>query len=169
MNVFEKKKNYNSVQGKDAEVEKETEPKSMFRVAIQNQQQGIAYLILDNGFDYMLAMQDALDEKKFQLMLTLLSKTSDDEVVKQKNAKNQNLMHILAQNSNGGQFTHLKRIYDTLKKRGVKCLELDSLLNNALHYAVSSNCFDLCEILIKEGINVNEVNNLGHSPLSLLF
>ena len=36
MNVFEKKKNYNSVQGKDAEVEKETEPKSMFRVAIQN-------------------------------------------------------------------------------------------------------------------------------------
>ena len=60
----------------------------MFRVAIKNKQQGIAYLILDNGFDYMLAMQDALDEKKFQLMLTLLSKTSDDEIVKQKNAKN---------------------------------------------------------------------------------
>ena len=50
---------------------------------------------------------------------------------------------------------HLKRIYDTLKRRGVKCLERDNLDNNALHYAVKSNCFELCEILIKEGINVN--------------
>lgn len=42
-------------QNKD-EVEKETEPKTTFRIAIQNQQQGIAYLILDSKFDYMLAM-----------------------------------------------------------------------------------------------------------------
>ena len=39
-----------------SEVEKELPPKSTFRLAIQNNQQGLAYLILDNGYDYMLAM-----------------------------------------------------------------------------------------------------------------
>jgi hypothetical protein len=29
----------------------------------------------------MLAMQDALDDKKFNLVLTLLSKTADDKIV----------------------------------------------------------------------------------------
>jgi hypothetical protein len=29
----------------------------------------------------MLAMQDALDEKKFHLVLTLLSKTADNKIV----------------------------------------------------------------------------------------
>ena len=47
----------------------------------------------------MLAMQDAMDESKFQLVLTLLSKTSDDNIIKLQNDKGQNLMHILAQNA----------------------------------------------------------------------
>lgn len=46
-------------------IEPVTEPKSTFRHAIKNGQQGVAYLILDNGYDYMLAMQDAMDESKF--------------------------------------------------------------------------------------------------------
>lgn len=61
-------------------------------------------MILDNGYDYMLAMQDAMDESKFQLVLTLLSKTSDDNIIKRKNDKDQNLMHILAQNATKAQF-----------------------------------------------------------------
>ena len=47
------------------EIEPEKPPRSAFRTAIRSAQQGIAYLILDNGYDYMLAMQDALDEQKF--------------------------------------------------------------------------------------------------------
>jgi hypothetical protein len=38
-------------------------------------------MILDNGYDYMLAMQDAMDETKFQLVITLLSKTAEDAKV----------------------------------------------------------------------------------------
>lgn len=45
-------------------------------------------MILDNKYDYMLAMQDALDEKKFNLVLTLLSKTSDNRIVQRKNDLN---------------------------------------------------------------------------------
>lgn len=60
-------------------------------------------MILDNKYDYMLAMQDALDERKFYLVLTLLSKTADNSVVQKKNELSQNLMHILAKNSQGGK------------------------------------------------------------------
>lgn len=41
------------------------EPISMFRVAIKAGQLGIAYLTLDQGYDLMRAIQDAMDEKKF--------------------------------------------------------------------------------------------------------
>jgi hypothetical protein len=36
----------------------------------------------------MKAMQDALDEKKFQLVLTFLGKNPDDSIIRQKNDKN---------------------------------------------------------------------------------
>lgn len=51
---------------------------SNFKIAVRGGQQGLAYLMLDNGYDLMLAMQDAMDEKKFMLVLTLLSKNPDD-------------------------------------------------------------------------------------------
>ena len=53
----------------------------MFRLAISHGQQGLAYLMMDQGYNMMYAMNDALDEKKFQLVLTLLSKVSDDKIV----------------------------------------------------------------------------------------
>ena len=79
--------------------------------------------MMDQGYNMMYAMQDSLDEKKFQLVLTLLSKVSDNKIVQQKNAKGQNLFHILSQNAVGCNQGILKRIYDTFKKRGVDCLE----------------------------------------------
>jgi len=47
-------------------------PRSMFRLAIRQGQLGLAYFMLDQGYSLMLAMQDALDEKKFQLVITLI-------------------------------------------------------------------------------------------------
>ena len=126
-------------------------------------------MILDNGYDYMLAMQDALDEQKFQLFLTLIQKTADDAIVQRKNDKGQNLMHILAINSRGSEQSKaiIVRIFNTLKSRGVDCLGNDNSLNNALHYAVKCRANDIVKLLLLEGINVNQVNEEGHSPLSL--
>ena len=117
---------------------KDEEPKSMFRIAISHGQQGLAYLMMDQGYNMMHAMQDSLDEKKFQLVLTLLSKVSDDKIVQQKTSKGQSLFHILSQNAVGCKYEHLRRIYDTFKKRGVNCLETDNFNRSALHYAVIS-------------------------------
>ena len=75
------------------------EPTSMFRMAIKNSQLGLAYLMLDSGYNYMGAMKDAMDESMFQLVLTLLAKVPDDSVVQQKSAKGENLFHVLSQNS----------------------------------------------------------------------
>jgi len=44
----------------------------MFKLAIRAGQQGLAYQMIDGGYDLMLAMQDAMDESKFMLVLTLL-------------------------------------------------------------------------------------------------
>ena len=79
----------------------------MFKMSIRGGQQGLAYLMLDNGYDLMHAMQDAMDEKKFMLVLTLLSKNPDDHIIQSKNAKGQNLFHILSQNAGGCALEHL--------------------------------------------------------------
>ena len=63
-------------------------------------------------------------------------------------------MHVLAENSSGGSFDILKRIYDLLLERGVDCLGVDDLGNTPLHYA-ASKCFDLCKILVEAGVDVN--------------
>lgn len=119
-------------------MKEEDEGVSLFKLAIRGGQQGLAYLMLDNGYDLMLAMQDAMDEKKFMLVLTLLSKNPDDSVVQRKNSKGQNLFHILSQNASSCSLEHLTRIYETLKKRGVDVKAKDIFQRNALHYAVMS-------------------------------
>ena len=117
----------------------------------------------------MLAMQDALDEQKFQLFLTLIQKTADDATVQKKNDTGQNLMHILAINSSASaqQKAVILRIFNTLQSRGVDCLCADNLGNNALHYAVKCRADELVSLLLGNGIEINLVNNEGHSPLSL--
>ena len=59
------------------------------------------------------------------------------------------------------------RIYKTLKQRGVDCLESDKLGSNALHYAVKCQATELVRMLIYDNIQVNKINEDGHSPLSL--
>lgn len=140
----------------------------MFKLAIRGGQQGLAYLMIDNGYPLMLAIQDAMDEKKFLLVLTLLSKNPDDEVIQQKNNKQQNLFHILAMNASGCNHIHLERIYTTLAKRGVDVRVKDIYKRTALHYAVQSESLQLVELILsrEDGYQVNEVDDEGHTPLS---
>jgi hypothetical protein len=56
-------------------------------------------------------MKDAMDENKFMLVLTLLAKVPDDKVVQRKSSKNENLFHVLSQNSLGCRREHKERIF----------------------------------------------------------
>lgn len=139
----------------------------MFKLAIRGGQQGLAYLMLDNSYSMMEAMQDAMDEAKFQLVLTLLSKNPDDQVVQSVNKKGQNLMHILCMNCSKCNYEHLDRIYTQLMKRGVNCRAIDSLGRSALHYAVQADHAEMVGRLIAEKYDVNVVDNEGHTPFSI--
>ena len=70
------------------------EDRSMFRIAIIMGWRGLIYLLIDRKYDYMLGMEDALNEQKFKLVLNLLKKTPDDSTVQKYNKNNQNLLHI---------------------------------------------------------------------------
>ena len=93
---------------------------------------------MDSGYDIMLAMQDAMDEKKFLLVWTLLSKCPHDNIVQSRNLKNQNLFHILSINSTNCNLQHLQRILKAFKKRGVEFISQDNFGRTALHYAAIS-------------------------------
>ncbi len=54
---------------------------SMFKMSIRGGQQSLAQSVLENGYDVIHAMQDAMDEKKFKLVVTLLSKNPYDKVI----------------------------------------------------------------------------------------
>ncbi len=112
-----------------------------------------------------------MDEKKFMLVLTLLSKNPDDHVIQSKNSKGQNLFHILSQNAGGCALEHLQRIYEALRKRGVDCKAKDNFGRTALHYAVISGSLQLVQMLLSQegGYDPNEVDNYGHTPLSLFL
>lgn len=140
-------------------------PKSMFRVALACGQLGLAYLMLDRGYSPMSAVQDALDEQKFQLVLTLLSKCPDNSVIQQKNEQQQNLFHVLSRNPCREE--HMKRIYSTLKERGVGLHERDAFGRAPLHYAAERGSAVLVRLLLEEGASALSLDAQGHSPLTL--
>jgi hypothetical protein len=79
----------------DREIESK-KMKTMFDRALEANHQGLMYLMLDKGFDYLQAMQDAVQAGRLQLVVTLLNKTHDDRIVQVTNSDKRNLLHVLA-------------------------------------------------------------------------
>ena len=153
--------------GDQADKEKEAAPVSLFRKAVSAGQLGLAYLIMDEGYSLMLAVQDAMDVKKFQLVLTLLAKTADDSIVQQKNGKGQTLLHVLSQNAAHCKAETLTRIYQQLKQRGVDARAKDEAQRTALHYSVEADSVVLVNLLLADGLNAKETDARGLCPLAI--
>ncbi|CDW74195.1 wgr domain containing protein [Stylonychia lemnae] len=149
-----------------------SQPENMFKLAVQYQQLGLSYLILDYGFDLIMAMEDALKQQKFSLALTLLQKVSDNKAIQKSNQKNQNLFHILAINAkilNGMQNSkQLNRIYKQFKRREIDIAQKDILGRLPIHYAAINGAYSLLEIMLADAcVQVDEVDSLGQTPLVL--
>lgn len=120
---------------------------SLFRCAVKLQWQGVAYLLLTSGYDYMLALQDAMVEGKFALVLTLLSKVAEDSVVQKTNEQMQNLLHIFGLYGAGAEAKLAQSIGAKLKLRGINISAKDSAGCVPLHYACKTHFIGLISFL----------------------
>lgn len=139
---------------------------SMFKAAIIQGWQGLAYLLLFNGYPYMLAMQDAMTQKKFQLVKTLLAKVSDNSVLQQVNESKQNLFHTLAIYGSQAELDITKVICEQLIERKVSLHEVDVTGKNPLHYAARSDYFFFMQILLEQGVRHDLYDRDGFCPLA---
>ncbi len=142
---------------------------SMFRVGIRMGWQGLLYLMLDKNFDYMRGMEDALSERRYQLLLKLLRKTAKDSVVQKFNEKKQNLMHVLAMYGNGADYNVANEIYSEFLKRGVKHMAVDIYGRTALHYAFIHQNTQMARVLLEAKYDPNVVDQDGDNAITLVI
>lgn len=133
----------------------------MFDIVVKNSWQGVAYLMLDGGCSYLVAMEASLKVQKYQLLLSLLSKTKDDKIVQQKTASGKTLLHFLAENK--GAPTNIAKL---LIERGIDADAVDNSGSSALHYAAGLDNYDLCQYLVNEHkADVHKFNAYKETPL----
>lgn len=70
--------------------------------------------MLDAGLDKLTALTDAINTGKFQLVVTLLSKTPEDEVVQGLDADDRTLFHHLA-NYCSGKLDHWAQVRPSVR------------------------------------------------------
>ena len=98
--------------------------------------EGVIYLLIQQGYNIILAINDAFDKKMFQLVLTLIFKIEDNTIIKVTNSLNQNLFHSLAINGKSCDSNELiDKIFKELKRIGINPNDIDNNGRNSLHYS----------------------------------
>jgi len=133
-----------------------------FKLAIRAGQNGLAYLILDKGFDIIQSIREAMDEFKIDLVLSLLPKFTTEIIVKE-------LLSILYGKPTQLNFDQLKKIFLALKEHGVNNSSKDKFGRTVLHYAVLSNRLEFVKLLLtpEEAYDTNEKDLQGFTPFTL--
>ena len=141
--------------------------KTPFAVAIKQNWQGVAFLLLEYGFDIGLAVIECFKQNKFNYVYTLLLKKSESGVYQTQDEKKRNLTHFLASTSNSIDSDLFKKI---LKKLEANKLDFSSLSAdgwNSLHHACCENNVELARILLEKRLDVNQKTGSGSTPLGL--
>mmetsp|Transcript_16327 Transcript_16327/g.14002 ORF Transcript_16327/g.14002 Transcript_16327/m.14002 type:complete len:112 (+) Transcript_16327:5093-5428(+) len=98
-----------------AEIEKKPID-SFFAKSIRSGWQGVAYLLLQSGFNLMEATRDALNENQFRYVVALMTKISDEEI-KKFDYKHQNLFHVFAIKGSRSPYDVTTKIFDGFWQR----------------------------------------------------
>ena len=142
---------------------------TVFMMAIKRNWQGIAFLMLEYGFKLSLAILDCFNAKKFNYVYTLLLKKSDAGLYQIKNEHNQNISHLFCKHAGSIEKDLLNKIYEKVKKKKIDFSLTDDFNKNCLHYAAESGNVELCEDLVNLGLDINQKDGSGDTPLSILM
>ncbi|KAJ7388963.1 hypothetical protein OS493_034599 [Desmophyllum pertusum] len=152
---------------------KEPKPdiRTAFRVVIDNNWQGIAYLMLEvAGLDFIEAIQATLESNKLDLAWTLLRKQRKDASVQRLDKKGRNLLHLLAIHSAKLWTQVVEKIANHLVQRGVHAGALDSQGATPLHYAACNHNLAFCRFLWEHSPSSLDVaDNDGVTPFAAVF
>ena len=148
-------------------------------------------MMLDQGYEYKSAVQEALTAKKFNYLETLLRKRKDPSIFTVMNAKKQNLLHTLANVCEGDGYWSVQ-IGNLFRNNKVNPNHKDDTNRTPLHYAVYRMNLPLTKFLVAKKdklaieidsdnedtvgeevnlngcqVNVNEIDIFNYSPLSI--
>jgi ankyrin repeat protein/predicted DNA-binding WGR domain protein len=138
---------------------------SYFRACVRLNWQGAAYLLLFGGYPYSLAIQDALNEEKFDLVQTLFAKVDDASIFHNCNEDRQNLFHTLAIKGKKASDEVIESICYQLFDYKVNFQAADKFGRTPLHYAAQLSCIKLCGILLEKGADINVQDSNGLTPI----
>ncbi|CAD8079248.1 unnamed protein product [Paramecium primaurelia] len=140
---------------------------SYFKLAIKQGWQGVAYLLITDGYDLQRAIEDAMMEDQFKLVRTLLLKVKEDSVVQKYNQNHQNLFHIFAiKGRNCGQDMAIL-IAEELSRRGVDRMSTDNQMNTPLHYACKHDFLQMIKYFLHRNSDPNAFNSDKNTPFSI--
>eukprot|EP01087_Luapelamoeba_hula_P009311 TRINITY_DN2401_c0_g2_i2.p1 TRINITY_DN2401_c0_g2~~TRINITY_DN2401_c0_g2_i2.p1 ORF type:complete len:1324 (+),score=258.43 TRINITY_DN2401_c0_g2_i2:192-4163(+) len=147
-------------------VERSGRVTSMFYLAVANDWQGLAYMMLDGGFDAFLALAACLRAGRTMLSMTLMEKFSDDKVIQNIDDKKRTLFHYAS------KFTQRKpeeliQLYKVLISRGLSHTTLDKHGRYPLHYACKTKSPISWIMNMISGCDTNLQDDTAHSPLQL--
>jgi len=114
-------------------------------------------MLLDAGFNYQIAMDDAMALKHFTLVKKLLSKTSDEVVRGVVEKTKRNLLHTLA------LYNGPLDIAEKLVSRGINPTALDATNRQPLHYASSP---ELAQFFLTHGADPSVRDSSNATPLN---
>jgi len=115
----------------------------------------------------MSAIQDALNEKKFRYVWTLLSKVSDNNQLKTVDENGRNLFHTFAIQGNTAPIDMTKKINKAFIQSGIDFKVTDKEGRTPLHYAASNGFGFLVEELLNSNVDPNVQDKKGFTAFSL--
>ena len=142
---------------------------SYFLAAIKYRWQGVSYLLIQQGYNIMNAIESALSEKKFQLVLTLLSKKSDKASFQNLNSKKYNLFHLFAIHGRDCSEEIMEKICRELKFREISINQKDGKSRIPLHYSAAKGFHKLSTYFLENNCDPEALDSHDNTPFSLLL
>lgn len=141
---------------------------STFCIAIRRNWQSVAFLMLEFGFSLSLAILDCFNFKKYNYVYTLLLKKAEAGVYQTTNDSGQNLTHLFAKNSSAVSPELYEKILAKLESKNLDFASEDKAGKTSVHYACQSGSLKLVKHLLEKGLDCNQTDGSGMTPLGYI-